>query len=202
MRYVSFRSTLRDFPVFSLGDARAVDPRFDRRRLNEWQAKGYIKKIINRHYIFTDIEVDENRLFEIAGRIYKPSYISLQSALSRYQIIPEAVYGITSVSTRRTCEFETPLASFLYRTLRKNLFFGYGIVEHKAKLARLEKAILDLFYLNPRIKSSEEFLSIRIDVDSVVEQLDRNRLMTYPERFEQKRLEMRIKSFLEWMDNA
>ncbi|HEC61359.1 MAG TPA: hypothetical protein ENI27_03800 [bacterium] len=81
MNYITFRNTLRKFPVFSLIDARAVDPGFDRRRLNEWQAKGYIRKIINRHYLFTDIDIDENRLFEIAGRIYKPSYISLRTVL-------------------------------------------------------------------------------------------------------------------------
>ena len=202
MNYITFRNTLRKFPVFSLIDARAVDPGFDRRRLNEWQAKGYIRKIINRHYLFTDIEIDENRLFEIAGRIYKPSYISLQTALSHYQVIPEAVYGITSVSTRRTYEFDTPLARFTYRTVRRKLFFGYLIIENGVKMARLEKAILDFFYLNPQIKSLEDFMSIRIDVEPFNEHLDRNRMMSYLKRFGQKRLQMRIAHFLEWIGNA
>lgn len=202
MNYIAFRNALRDFPVFSLYDARAVDPRFDRRRLNEWQAKGYIKKIINRHYMFTDIDIDENRLFEIAGRIYRPSYISMQTALSHYQIIPEAVYGITSVSTRRTYEFETPLARFTYRTLRRRLFFGYLIIEHGGKMARPEKAILDFFYLKPQINSHEDFLSVRFDVAALNELLDRTRLSSYLKRFKQDRLQMRIAHFIEWIDNA
>jgi len=44
MRYTQFRSLLGQFKVFSLDDARAVEPGFDRRRLTEWQSKGYIRK--------------------------------------------------------------------------------------------------------------------------------------------------------------
>ena len=202
MNYIVFRNALREFPVFSLADAFAVDPGFDRRRLSEWQAKGYIRKIVNRHYLFADIDIDENRLFQIAGRIYKPSYISLQTAFSHYQVIPEAVYGITSVSTRRTYEFQTHLARFMYRALQRKLFFGYVIIEHGIKMARLEKAILDYLYLNPQINSQKDFKSIRIDVEPFSRHLDRARIESYLKRFEQKRLQSRVLHFLEWIDNA
>ena len=202
MHYIGFRNSLREFPVFSLFDARTVEPGFDRRRLNEWQAKGYIRKIINRHYVFNDVEIDEKRLFAIAGRIYRPSYVSLQTALSYYQVIPEAVYGITSVSTRRTYDFETALARFAYRTMGRKLFFGYSIIEHGAKMARLEKAILDYLYLNPRIESQEDFMSMRIDVEALNELIDRDTMWSYLNRFEQKRLCLRITHFLDWVDNA
>lgn len=202
MNYIAFRNALRDFPVFSLTDARVVDPGFDRRRLSEWQAKGYIRKIVNRHYLFADIDVDENRLFHIAGRIYRPSYISLQSALSRYQVIPEAVYGITSVSTRRTYVFETPLSRFVYRSLQRKLFFGYAIVENGVKMAWMEKAILDFLYLNPHINTQNDFMSMRIDADTFNEHLDRARIESYLKRFEQKKLQTRVAHFLEWITNA
>jgi hypothetical protein len=43
MNFVSFKNSLRDFPVFSIADIRAAHGGFDRRRLSEWQKKGYIE---------------------------------------------------------------------------------------------------------------------------------------------------------------
>jgi len=36
--------------------------------------KGVHKKIIRGHYIFSDLEIDENVLFVIANKIYKPNF--------------------------------------------------------------------------------------------------------------------------------
>src|SRR3989338_4096794 len=43
--------------------------------------------------------------YKIANKVYAPSYVSLDSALSKYDIIPETVYAITSVTTKATREF-------------------------------------------------------------------------------------------------
>ncbi len=43
----------------------------------------------------------------VACRIYRPSYISLHTALSMYGMIPEAVTSITSISTLKTARFKT-----------------------------------------------------------------------------------------------
>ena len=77
MQYLKLKESLKDFTVFSLADIRRVDSSFHRRRLNEWQEKRYIKKLIKGYYIFSDLELNENVLFEIANRIYAPSYVSL-----------------------------------------------------------------------------------------------------------------------------
>ncbi|MCG2758861.1 MAG: hypothetical protein L6263_10560, partial [Desulfobacteraceae bacterium] len=107
MRYNDFREALNAYTVFSVNDIRKVESRFNVRRLVEWQGKGYIKKIIRGYYIFANLELDENVLFEIANRIYSPSYISFEMALSYYQIIPERVYGLTSATSRKTMAFKT-----------------------------------------------------------------------------------------------
>ncbi|GAI56933.1 unnamed protein product, partial [marine sediment metagenome] len=96
MKYLELKSELRDFTIFSLNEIRNIEPGFHRRRLNEWQDKGYIKKVVRGYYIFSDLKLSEEILFKIANRIYLPSYISLESALSYYHLIPESVYGITS----------------------------------------------------------------------------------------------------------
>ncbi|MDI6736880.1 MAG: hypothetical protein QME42_11945, partial [bacterium] len=76
MRFIELKESLRGFTIFSLLDIKMIDSNFHRRRLNEWQDKGYIKKIIKGYYIFSDLELSEHLLFEIANRIYSPSYIS------------------------------------------------------------------------------------------------------------------------------
>ncbi len=61
--------------------------------------------------------------FELAQHIYAPSMISLESALSFHQLIPESVYAVTSVCTQRSTEFNTPLGLFAYkRTPLENFY--------------------------------------------------------------------------------
>ena len=52
--------------------------------------------------------------FELANRIYGPSYVSFQSALSYHGWIPEAVHTTTSASAKRSREFETPFGVFSF----------------------------------------------------------------------------------------
>ena len=199
MNFVSFKNSLKDFPVFSMSDIRAVHPNFDRRRLSEWQKKGYIQKIIKGHYIFSEVDIDENMLSVIANKIYKPSYISFETAMSHYQLIPESIYMITSASTRRTYLFETPLARFSFRTIKPALFFGYSILPGGIKMAFMEKTILDYFYLNPSIRNEDDFAALRINREEMLNRLERERLTDYVLRFNQKRLSNTVKHFFEWL---
>ncbi len=205
MKYIELKELLKDFTVFSLNDIRRVDGAFHRRRLNEWQEKGYIKKIVKGYYIFSDLKLNENVLFEIANQIYAPSYISLEMALFYYNLIPESVYGITSVSTRRTYKFKTPVAEFIYRKIKPQLFFGYELVRYNGKvykIATLEKAVIDFFYLNPHLKTENDFASLRIDKDSFFERVKKERLFQFLELFSQKTLTKRICLFWEFLKNA
>ena len=205
MQYIKLKESLKDFTLFSLRDIKAIDSNFHRRRLNEWQDKKYIRKIIRGYYIFTDLQISENALFEIANKIYNPSYVSFEMALSYYHLIPESVYCITSVSTRKTYRFQTPIGQFSYRTVKPDLFFGYNLANYndrRFKIASAEKAILDYFYINPNIKNETDFISLRINRDSFIEQIDIIILNEFLERFAQKTLTKRINSFLEFIKNA
>lgn len=205
MQYIELKNALKVFTVFSLMDIKKVDNNFFRARLNEWQDKGYIKKIIKGYYIFSDLEVDENVLFEIANRIYNPSYISFEMALSYYNLIPESVYSITSASTRRTYKFKTSIAEFSYRTIKPKLFFGYKIINYNNKcfkIASIEKAILDYFYINTYIKKESDFDSLRINKETLLKQIDERKLDKFLDKFEKKTLTKRVKSFLEFLKNV
>ena len=200
MNFIQFKDSLRDFPVFSIADIRVAHPGFDRRRLSEWQEKGYIKKIIKGFYLFSDLDTDESALMAIANKIYKPSYISFETALSYYRLIPENIYMITSASTRRTSLFETPMARFSYRTIKPSLFFGYSLLTSGIKIAFVEKAILDYLYINPAVRNADDFASLRINREEMLSQVSVERLTAHLQRFKHKRLSKTIKHFLGWLD--
>lgn len=202
MKYLELREALKSFTLFSIREIRKVDENFHRRRLNDWQEKGYIKKIIRGYYIFSDLELNENTLFEIANKILTPSYVSLEMALSYYQLIPESVHVVTSVSSRKTYKYETPVGLFTFRQIKPVLFFGYALKDYgdkHFKIATIEKAILDYFYLNPHIS---EFDSLRINVDSFWDQINEEKIFIYLDKFSQKRLSRTINRFWRFMKNA
>lgn len=205
MKFLELKNELKDFSIFSLNDIRNIDPAFHRRRLNEWQGKGYIKKIIRGFYIFSDIVVDEEVLYKISNQIYYPSYISLESALSYYNLIPETIYGITAISTRKTYHFSTYLGEFYYRSIKPSLFFGYNLIKIKdiyIKMASIEKTILDYFYLHPDLQTVADFDSLRVNQEELIEQSNENTFYEYLDKFKQKSLTNRVNKFWRHLKNA
>jgi predicted transcriptional regulator of viral defense system len=148
-----------------------------------------------------DRALDEWAMFEIANRIYKPSYVSLESALAHYQLIPEITYGVTSISTRRSYRFASSMSEFRYRTVTPRLFFGYDLAAagaRRVKIARPEKAVLDFLYLNPRLRSNADFGSLRIDAERFFQLVSEERLRTALARFRHKALLERVERFLSY----
>lgn len=205
MRYLEFYHSLKDFTVFSLNDIRRVERNFYRPRLIEWQRKGYIKKLIRGYYVFSDAQVDEGVFFEISNKIYAPSYVSLQMAFSYYGLIPESVYEITAVATRRTYQFQTSLAKFVFRTIKMDMFFGYDLIEHREryfKMASPEKAFIDYLYLNPSIRAKEDFEGMRINREPFCRLIDKRLIQKYALRSGQPGLSERVKLLLGYMNHA
>lgn len=205
MKYIELRENLKEFTVFSLADIKAIDRDFYRRRLNEWQDKGYIKKIIRGFYMFSDTEMTEEVLFEIANKIYSPSYVSFEIALSYYGMIPEAVYGITSAATRRTYRFKTFAGEFLYRSIKPSLFFGYNVTGRggkRFKIACPEKAILDYFYIHPSVRADMDFEDLRINKRAFREAVSSGKLKALLHGFGQKSLNKRIGNLMEFVGHA
>lgn len=203
MTFLALKNKLKDLAVFNLQDIRKIDNGFDLRRLNEWQAKGYLKMLRRGYYVFSDLNVNESLLFLLANRIYSPSYVSLEIALSHYNLIPEAVYGITSVASRKTNRFGTEYGEFLYRHIKPELMFGYKLLaynNYNIKIAEIEKAILDYFYLNTNIVSGQDFDALRFNGAEFTAQTDKNKLQNYLKAFDNKRLEVRFKKFLKHLN--
>lgn len=87
----------------------------------------------------------------LASLLKRPSYISLEKALEYHGLIPEAVPVFTSLTTKRQGRFVSGAGAFVYRHIKKPLFWGYQSVTVNGQtgfIASPEKALLDLFYLN------------------------------------------------------
>lgn len=205
MNVLQVKNKLKKTPVFSLDELRLLFPGFSRIQLNRWQSQGYINKIIRKYYIFADEEVNENILFLMANKIYDPSYVSFEMALSYYSLIPESVFTITSASSRPTYEFSTKFGTFRYKKIRPDLFWGYKVVRYKSfffKIAELEKALLDYFYLNSHLNSIEHFEELRINIDSLNENFSKEKFEKYLLAFNNKRLTKSMNIFINYLENA
>lgn len=105
----------------------------------------------------------------------------MESALDYYDIIPEAVYSIQSISTRKTIAFTNKLGTFNYRTIKKDLYFGYHLVKQETttfRMASREKAILDFLYLRPDINHYQNFEALRWNREELL-LIDDSKLQEY-----------------------
>lgn len=203
MKFREFESAMRVLPAFTLNDVRKLDPGFHRQQLYYWQKQGYIKQVAGGYYILADQALDEMTLFMLANKIYEPSYVSLESALAYYQVIPETVLGVTSVSSRKTKQYETNWGVFIYRRIKPQYMIGYQVIEHspgtKFKIASLEKALLDYLYLHTDIQSID-FEELRWNQTQLRHLLDHSIFSRYVKIFDKKSLENRANQFMEYLN--
>jgi len=74
--------------------------------------------------------------------------------------------------------------------------------EQYLKMAEIEKAFLDYFYLHPDLETEPDFNSLRINREMFFEQMDKKKLINYLEKFNQKKLTRRINAFWSYLKNA
>ncbi|MBI2638265.1 hypothetical protein HYW83_01605 [Candidatus Peregrinibacteria bacterium] len=196
---MDFQNKFSIYPIFSLQDVRKVFVNFSYRQLDRWEKKAYLKKIKRGFYSFSAQDFNQNFLFYTANKIYTPSYVSLEIALKHYGFIPEEIFQITSVSTKKTVSFETPVGNFSYRRIKPSLYWGYQLVnfgKQKLLLAEPEKAVLDYLYVNSKLKTENDFLGMRINVDEFRSHINFEKFQKYLEIFNNKQLSKRAKMFL------
>ena len=186
-------------PCFHISHVQAWQKDFDCNNLTRWIKKGLLLRLKQGYYTFPEYENVPGFLYFIANRIYNPSYISLQTALSFYGLIPEAIMQITSVSSLKTAVFKNNFGEYTYKTVKNELMFGYDLNKQSEnrtlKIAHPEKALLDLFYLYPFYNSVEEMQNLRMDDDYLHTQLDIERINIYIEKIKSKALEKRSNLF-------
>ena len=137
-------------------------------------------------------------LFSISQKIYGPSCVSLESALSYHGWIPEAVYTVTCVTSQRSKDFETPLGKFSYRRLPlQGLFID---VERRTTdadsffMARPWRALADYVFAYKKDWKSLDPLksSLRIE-DEFLQSLDAVELKEIDEAYRSRRVSRFLK---------
>ncbi len=160
---------VQDEPVFETGLLLAgqVDPNNIRRQLTRWTQAGRLYQLRRGLYALAPpYQKVKAHPFVIANRLVRGSYVSAQSALAHYDLIPESVPTVVSVCSCRPGHRDTPLGSFLFRHVRRKYLGGYQLLEmgdgQQALIAIPEKALLDLVYLTPEGDSAEYIQSLRL----------------------------------------
>jgi len=142
--------------------------------------------------------------FVVAAVLHSPSHISLESALSHHGLIPEAVQIVSSVTSRRSRSFKTPLGHFSFqRVPAGNPAAGVRAVKVDrnswAFIAGPLRALADLIYVRKDVRWEPKGLrflteSMRMEeedlygipmneFEEVIESMQNNRVRRYLTHF-------------------
>lgn len=197
MNFREFKVKVKNMPFFGsdVAEIFSLTPAAMRNQLTRWKKRGWLAELRRGLYTLGMSEREAPLSSEVAAaNIYQPSYLSLESALSHYKLIPEKVTAATSITTRKTKVFQNQTGMFVYRHLKPQLYFGFIAKKDEAGypyfIAEPEKALLDYLYLNLGAINDKDkgYLtgSLRLQNRS---RLDKKKLFLYSKRFSLKKIE-------------
>jgi len=169
MKWGKLLTIVGEEPVFtsSLLMSGGVSPADNQRQLSRWVRAGRIIKLRKGIYLLAPpYRKVEPHPFLLANAMKAASYVSLQSALAHYGMIPEYTPVTTSITTGRPENIGTASGTFYFSHIKKSWFSGYQLVEvmpgQSAFLANPEKCLLDLVYLTPGGDRKEYLRELRL----------------------------------------
>jgi|SRR5690554_1123452 len=145
---------------------------FPRNKIANLEKAGKIIRLKRGMYVVSP-DVSKQLLSKelIANHIYGPSYVSLESALRYYGLIPEQVFTTRSMTTNRSAKFENLIGSFEYITT-SNTYYPIGIKQQTVDdkytflIATPEKALCDMITTTPQLRiQSEKALLVYLEED-------------------------------------
>ncbi|RJP65229.1 MAG: hypothetical protein C4539_13480 [Ignavibacteriales bacterium] len=105
-------------------------------------------------------KLKEEEIFHVANILQTPSYISLTTALSYYNITTQQQRNyIESIGLKRTRTFEINQLNFSFSLIKKSLYTGFGLNDNYF-IATPEKALADSIYLSSLKKYNCDFNAI------------------------------------------
>jgi predicted transcriptional regulator of viral defense system len=169
MKFEELLAAVGDEPLFETGLLLAgdVDPAAVHRQLSRWVKAGRLHQLRRGLYaVAPPFQRAHPHPFLVANRLVPGSYVSLQSALGHFALIPESVPVTTSVTTGRPGQWDTPLGTYLFRHIQPDFLTGFRRMllmgGQEALLATPEKALLDLVYLEPDGDSPPYLTELRL----------------------------------------
>lgn len=104
--------------------------------------EGVLERVSKGYYILTSNRPSD---FEIANALYRPSYVSLASALNYYGILVQSPQQITSVTTKRVATIQNSGKTFSFVQISPKYFTDYQVVDNFL-IATPEKALVDMMF--------------------------------------------------------
>jgi len=124
--------------------------KYPKNKISNLEKNGTLIRLKKDLYVVSDKITHKSLSRElIANHLYGPSYVSFQTALAFYGLIPERVFAMRSAIFKRTKRFENAVGNFEYITVPQN-YYPIGITqqtvdnEYIYMLASPEKALCDL----------------------------------------------------------
>ena len=204
MKYTAFKEQVRPLPLISSGTLAQLSSNAGtlKVQLSQWKKKGLISSLRKGLYVLNkhDRSVEPSS-FYLANQIFIPSYVSLESALAYYGLIPEFVSSITSITVRKTCTFKNEFGVFNYRHVKPAAYTGFVSVQESQKMSVLmalpEKAVVDFMYLNlSDFDAKDEEIFEQSYRFQNCENLDSKKLKAYANYFNTRKLKDIVETFI------
>lgn len=164
-------------------------PSLVRTQLYRWMKSGKVLALRRQMYTLADIyRQTPVQTYLLANVLYQPSYLSCEWALGYFGLIPEKVTVHTSVTPRVPRHFNNAFGAFHYAHVKAEYFFGfatYAVDRREVRMAEPEKALLDLWHLQPGEWSLERMQDMRFQQFELVRI---ERLRAYAAKFKSPRL--------------
>lgn len=196
MKLLEFRQHFKKFNVITYQDIRNAFGVVNKSQLYQWRKNKHLISVRRGMYVLSGCNIDSL----LMANELNDSYISLESALSYYQMIPEIVQTVTSVSKDRQKEISNDFGNFCYHKIVPKLFTGFTLIKSNVKenrfirMAEPEKAIFDLVYFRSDLKEKRDFESLRL----ILEKLKVKKMKKYIRLVKAKRIKSRLNNFLQY----
>ncbi|HDQ44879.1 MAG TPA: hypothetical protein ENN17_05185 [bacterium] len=201
MKFKELLEIVRDEPLFETGLllAGSDDATDVRKQLSRWTNTGKLIQIRRGLYALAPPhQKTRPHPFLTANRLVPGSYVSCESALAQYGLIPEYVPVTISVSLSRPGRKVTPLGVYQFHHIRREMFYGYHGIQvgsnQQALIAAPEKALLDLIHLKKQGDRGEYLQSLRLQH---MDQLNPERLSEFAEKAQSKKLTRACETLLQ-----
>ena len=205
MKWIELLNIVDKSPVFSTGFlmTAGTKPENVRLQLSRWVKDDKLIQLCRGIYSVSEPFCKAlPHPFLASNVMKKASYISLQSALHYYNLIPEHLNSITGITAGRPGKYSNFFGEFEYRHVKRSWFHSYKKLEiipgQFALIALPEKALLDLLYLTPYENCYNYLQELRLQN---IEQLKINKLIQIISDAEIPKLKRAEKWLIKYIEN-
>lgn len=146
MKFRDFRKQFRDVGIITNQMITCMfdNEQFIQRQISERTKKKWLIQLKKGYYLIAE-DKEHISQFTISNQLIQPSYISNETALSYWWMIPEGVFTTTAITTKNTKTISNSVGEFSYNHIKPHCFTGF-IEQDTILIATPEKALVDFLY--------------------------------------------------------